>query len=523
MQLFEHRNGSCALVQTLEEHTGAVSGVAFSNDGKKLLSFSTDRTIVLRDAVSGNRHGQEVLAYVLNRTINVKATPLSVAMYPDFPGTFLVSTADKRVFRYAIYCGSVIDSFKASDGDEGETVSLNTIIRVPPHQAVEGIAGIVNADKSVRMYDENGRLVGRDYGHVEGVTGIVLVDSHDSNSGRLLVTVSTDGTILMWQISSPTDQLGRALDSTESSQESSRVNDASISRPPLRKVISTSELMQLQGLLEEDRPAKGGAEAAKTPSLRRKPSNTSLSQTQTPTVGARRLGNRSEPQTDAETVDEVKNRRGTRSRGASPVSGRAPHQVDKFSRKLRRQSSFPDTSADRRMTANPSSLRTGLRRISQGNDIVRNRSGSPTRSGKGAESMNGHTSAKQSGFKDDMTVRTTQMTKALTSYRRRLNASDEVIPKDSMKDLERELAHTAKALAANAVRHSGTKLAGQLLDQYSERLVGMLDERIKGHVIETMAKIERPEEAGLDKETKKEVGVWREDAGEVQADAPKDI
>ena len=74
---------------------------------------------------------------------------------------------------------------------------------------------------------------------------------------------------------------------------------------------------------------------------------------------------------------------------------------------------------------------------------------------------------------------TEQACRTLRAYRRRL-ASAEPVSADSLAELDAELRLTATALGDRAVRAkavSETLLSG-LLDQYSERLVSMLDEKL---------------------------------------------
>lgn len=55
---------------------------------------------------------------------------------------------------------------------------------------------------------------------------------------------------------------------------------------------------------------------------------------------------------------------------------------------------------------------------------------------------------------------------------------------DSVRELERELSLTAKALAEKSARNE--TVMAKLLDEYSERLVGLLDEKIEATVARQM-------------------------------------
>ena len=49
VQLFEKRENELQLIQTMDDHVGAVGQLMFINDGEKLLSCSADRTVIIRD------------------------------------------------------------------------------------------------------------------------------------------------------------------------------------------------------------------------------------------------------------------------------------------------------------------------------------------------------------------------------------------------------------------------------------------------------------------------------------------
>jgi WD domain, G-beta repeat. len=49
VQLFRKTQDDFELVQTLDDHVGAVGRLLFMNDGERLLSCSADRTVIVRD------------------------------------------------------------------------------------------------------------------------------------------------------------------------------------------------------------------------------------------------------------------------------------------------------------------------------------------------------------------------------------------------------------------------------------------------------------------------------------------
>ncbi|KAB8346188.1 hypothetical protein FH972_023234 [Carpinus fangiana] len=171
-QVFQLPGGKpehCELTQTLDEHVGAVTGVAFSRDAQKLISSSSDRTIVVRESISGELGGKETTAYVIVRTITLKATPLSISLSPLNDDELLVSTIDRQISRYDVASGNQVTTFKATDGDGNESVIVGSAVYMPLGQRSGCIASVSGTDKSIRVYDDNGKLLGREYGHTEGV------------------------------------------------------------------------------------------------------------------------------------------------------------------------------------------------------------------------------------------------------------------------------------------------------------------------------------------------------------------
>jgi hypothetical protein len=71
----------------------------------------------------------------------------------------------------------------------------------------------------------------------------------------------------------------------------------------------------------------------------------------------------------------------------------------------------------------------------------------------------------------------------LKAYRKRLANSTETLDTDMVKEVQRELATTARAIGERAkTKEFDETVVAKLLDQYSERLVNILDERIAASV-----------------------------------------
>ncbi|KIV87014.1 hypothetical protein PV11_02587 [Exophiala sideris] len=253
IQVFKVGGESLDLLQTLDEHVGAVNQVMFVQDGEKLLSCSSDRSLVIRDRVMRTEGGVQTPAYLTTKVVTLKGAPLSMAISTE--NTLLVSTMDRRVTKVDISTGAFTDSFKVGDSENDETVCLN---RIKSTEASQGLViGYCSMDKSVRVYNgKNMMLLGRESGHTEGVSDIALLEnSGDEDNGRQCTVVSTglDGTIMMWKIlnhtsvHSPHDLQeriqGLAISTGTSEDEGVKPSPASL--PPLRKVLTKLDIAEL--------------------------------------------------------------------------------------------------------------------------------------------------------------------------------------------------------------------------------------------------------------------------------------
>lgn len=431
VQLFMKGSTSWDHVQTLENHTGAVTGVMFSKDGWKLLSYSSDRTIVVTEWVSKAVSGGYDVAFRPIRTITLKATPTAITSHPEQPNFVFVATLDRQIIKVDFEAGGIGASFKACDAENGDAVVVSGMVFVPTRRS-PFLAAISSTDKSLRLYSENGSLLVRDYGHTEGLTGVAFVNFEASEEGdrgrQSLVTVALDGTIFLWTWSTNEQRV------SDTDSDSQSAGSTVATRPTLVRVRSQSELALFGRSADEGAPKSlPMSSGQQSPQLRKKQSRYSLAQT--PKVA---------PSPRPRTWDASRSRPSNASPSRRKSLGRSP---------------------------SPASLA--------------NRRSHPTRARRTSLDAQSLTRAVEpSGGFGSLTASTGQLSRMLRAYRRKLAGSPDNLDLMITRELEHELLLTARALGEKAAKTQGISESTmvQLLDQYSERLVEMLDEKISASV-----------------------------------------
>lgn len=422
VQVF-HKNGATLdLMQTLDEHVGAVTGLLFTSSGSQLISCSADRTVVVREALSRTEKGKMATAFMILRTITLKATPVSMTLLSDRNDILFVSAIDRNVHKYNLRNGQLSESFKVSDSEGGDAVVLSSLAHVPTYNGQNRIAGVSSTDKSIRLYDENGSLLGRDWGHTEGVTDLTVItsveDEPPSRRCTYLVSVAADGTVFIWSFGARSNSKHDLSRSMELMGMNTPNKDLLVNKPPLRRVLSQSEMARFQQKSPDQDLSTPTGKAR--PKLERKTSRFSLAQTP-----------KLEP--SPMTTYDATGRRKARGRSPSPPTSPKP-------RTLYRKSSNPAIA-------------------------VRSR----TKSGGGpVEGIN------------NLTTSTEQMCRNLRIYRKKLMTSTDSLSPENLAAVERELGLTLKAVSEKAMKARGAAdetVMVKMLSQYSERLVEMLDEK----------------------------------------------
>lgn len=450
VQLFRRVSDEWVLMQTLDDHSASVCSLFFAENGEKLISCSTDRTIHIRQLVKKDVGGQELIGAVPVRIITLKASPVSMApCFGEQSGTFVVSLLDRTVATYEFASGRLVNSFRATDNEGAEAVALDALSMgapgpLPGRPTI--LAGVSSTDKSVRVYDgTTGSFLDREWGHTAAVTDMALLEIADSEN-KVLISTGSDGTIMIWDLSPRPPELLEPIDLSASCRELSPVKDTPSARPPLRRVLSKVELAEFQ----RASPVSTPNGRISPPRVRRKTSRYGLS-SQSPTL--------------------------------------APPPVPSLNSKH-----FMSASDD-------SSVRKGS---------LRNRSRSPPPSPKGKEmrrpslaSLDSRGRTKSTGNLSEfgtLNMATEQACRTLRAYRKKL-LSSESVKEDALKELDQELRLTAIALGEKSLKSktiSETVLTG-LLDQYSDRLVSLFDEKLRltrQDSIEAPEVAERPNTAG---------------------------
>ncbi|KAJ5123877.1 uncharacterized protein N7515_007702 [Penicillium bovifimosum] len=402
VQLFEKRDSELQLIQTMDDHVGAVGQLMFVNDGEKLLSCSADRTVLIRERATREVDSGTSVAYLISRVITQKASPVSMTLCPDDSDTLYLSTMDRYISKFDIPTGRLLHSFKASDSETTDAVIMGslTVASEILGQTPKILVGVSSTDKSVRVYDlERDQLLTGEFGHTEGVTAVLLLEERDTSEGsqpkRTVVSAGMDGILMIWDLSIQqqisSDLIGRDDDDTPAKENAA-------ARPPLRKVLSRSELAGFQRP-DSPNPTTPTPMREHSPVLLRKMSRLSLAPSS--------LKNHSVSET------------------TSPPSTRISPTISTPQDRRRRS---PSPVSPKSKTPTPrqhNSARTNNRRTSHD---FRNRSKTTPRSEFGS-----------------LDSSTEQLCRTLRAYRKKLNGSSQ--PLQSQKELERELSLTLRIVA----------------------------------------------------------------------------
>ncbi|KAG9257518.1 WD40-repeat-containing domain protein [Emericellopsis atlantica] len=416
-QLF-HRNskGQIEHFQTLDFNSKVVA-VAIPSP-HMVFTCSMERTMQVHEILS-REDEPDVMAAVPHKVISLKASPTSMEMSRD-GSTAFVSFLDRSVSQFDLNNGRQVHNFKCVDEGGAESAVLDCLNfgQWPPKE-LDFLLGVSNTDKSIRLYDANsGAFIDREWGHTEAINGLCLIEGDDGT--KKVVSVGSDATIMIWAL-----DLNDSSPRSSISRDPSPVKEATSARPTLRRVLSKAELAEFQ------KPSPGNRPSSPPRTLRRRRSRMNLavnSSAKTPT------GPLQASPSSSTIAEDTPSKRPT---GDS------------------RQYSPPTSPRGKTVTRRPSLPALG--------PAARKTSGGNLRSAFGTLNM-----------------ATEQTCRTLRVYRKKLESAEPLSP-EVLAELDRELRLTAAALGDRAIRSKAmneTVLSG-LLDQYSERLVTLLDEKMR--------------------------------------------
>jgi WD40 repeat protein/serine/threonine protein kinase len=159
-----------------EEYGGSVQSVAFSPDGRFILTGSGENTLRLRDVATGQ---------ILRTFEGHKKEINSLAFSPD--GRFALSgSSDKALRLWDVATGKCLRTF------EGHEKEINSIAFSPDGRfALSG-----SWDETVRLWDvATGQCLRTFEGHTSSVSSVAI-----SPDGRFALSGSSDKTLRLWEI-----------------------------------------------------------------------------------------------------------------------------------------------------------------------------------------------------------------------------------------------------------------------------------------------------------------------------------
>lgn len=416
VQLFRRTAmGAIEHVQTIEFAAKVVQVLMPSSD--RLITCSMDRTMQVFDLVSRDDE-PEALAAIPSKLIALKASPTSMVLGME-NATVFVSCLDRSLCHYDLSTGRQLNCFKCIDegGTESAVLESLSVGQWLPKD-MDFLLGNSNTDKSIRLYDCNsGQFLDREWGHTEAINGVAMVDDEDGS--RKVVSVGSDATIMIWSLDL-NDPLPRSM-----SRDPSPAKEPVSGRPTLRRVLSKAELAEFQRP-----PTATSSTGRRSPprTLQRRTSRMNLTSNTFKTPS----GQQQSPGSSTITEDTPSRRPSESSRVDSPPA--SPRS------RITRRPSLPALGVTAKKRASSSNLRAF----------------------------------------GTLNMATEQTCRTLRAYRKKLSSA-EPMSQEVLTELDQELRLTAAALGDRAIRSKAmneTVLSG-LLDQYSERLVTLLDEKLR--------------------------------------------
>ena len=170
------------LISTLKGHTAVVNSLAFSPDGKKLVSGSSDRTVNLWGLANQQR---------LYSFFGAQDGISAVSFSPDGK-QLAASSLDRSIISWKVDERQLLHSFLYLNSATSHSNLVNSIAYSPNGQ----ILASSSADRTIRLWSaSSGKIQKTLSGHTDTVFTIAY-----SPNGKILASGSADRTIRLWQI-----------------------------------------------------------------------------------------------------------------------------------------------------------------------------------------------------------------------------------------------------------------------------------------------------------------------------------
>ncbi|KAM5464289.1 hypothetical protein MauCBS54593_007108 [Microsporum audouinii] len=444
VQLFRSTDYSIDVIQTMDEHVGAVGQLLFTKDGKRLLSSSADRTVIIRERMTRDDDGVSTVAFLLSKVITLKASPVSMITPPGDPDTLILSTIDRLIQRYHIPSSRQVHSFRVVDPESGDTAVMSSLIleRDYPEYGPRLLIGVSTTDKSIRVYDsEKDALLTREFGHTEGVSDVVLLETNEPNPPgvikRTLISTGLDGVIMVWNLSTQQQYLQESPHLVAHPEEETPTKELTAAKPPLRRILSKTELAGFQkpdSILSTPTPVRDSP-----PRIRKKTSRHVLGGGFKSGInGVSTVSTPPLPPPRRSPTTPYSDSRNQGNRSPSPPS---PRQLSRTITNKTSSGSLRASGSVRR----PSMLEVRTRTSSRPNWNSSPNSNSPSEFGS-------------------LNMSTEQVCRTLRAYRKKLNISPDKFSLQGASELERELDLTVRSLGD---RMKKTQLNGTKKDSHS--------------------------------------------------------